>query len=79
MILFMIFLSVMFFITIIGNSGSSLADLFYLYTNHHLQISAGENALSVTLKSMGMIAGRMSFVAACIIVINQKKYASGIF
>jgi hypothetical protein len=79
MILFMIFLSVMFFITIIGNSGSSLADLFYLYTNHHLQISAGENALSVILKSMGMIAGRMSFIAACIIVINQKKHASGIF
>jgi Trk-type K+ transport system membrane component len=79
MILFMIFLSVMFFITIIGNSGSSLADLFYLYTNHHLQISAGENALSVILKSMGMIAGRMSFIATCIIVINQKKHASGIF
>lgn len=77
--LFIIFLLVMFFITIIGFNGSSLSDLFYLYTNHHLQIAAGENTPSVILKSISMIAGRLSFMAACIIVINQNKHASGIF
>jgi hypothetical protein len=67
------------FISIISVDDITFSDLFYLYTNHDLQISAGENVFSGILKSTAMITGRLSFITACIIVINRVENASRTF
>jgi Trk-type K+ transport system membrane component len=79
LILFIICLSVLSFISIIRVDDITFSDLFYLYTNHDLQITAGENVFSGILKSTAMVSGRLSFITACIIVINRFENASGTF
>jgi hypothetical protein len=79
LIIGIIFLTFAFIITMMGQGNTTIFDLVYLYTNHHVELVSEENRLSGFIKTITMIAGRLSFITACIIVINQNKHASGIF
>lgn len=77
LIMTFIFLSILYAINLLTNSGISLSNFIYLYSNHHLDNTRRLSGIMLILEMIAIFGGRMSFIIACLMVLKTQKNVPG--